>query len=375
MSTARVIYHVPYPLQFTNPTGGGVRPVKMLRALQERYDVAVVAGTAAERRVAIGEVMSSIRAGEFFEFCYSESSTMPTALTETHHLPTHPLLDFSFFGQLRSHHVPVGLFYRDIHWRFPMYKEGTSLPKRIGAKAAYHYDLWQYGRCVDHLFLPSVEMAAYVPLPRHVPVSALPPGHEGGELTGQDTSAHPIRLFYVGGTKSNYRLHEFLAAVHATPQVEFVLCTRESEWADARPGYAEWLGDNLTVVHANGPETAPFFEAANVAVVATEPQEYWNFAAPLKVYEYLGHGLPMIASEGSLAGRFVAEHGLGWTVPYSRGAFAELLTELDARPELVDQARARVLAVRDEHSWAGRVTEVARVLGEVDVRARPRTPQ
>ena len=370
MSKARAIYHVPYPLQFTNPTGGGVRPVKMLRALQEHYEVAVVAGTAAERRVAIGEVMSAIRAGAFYEFCYSESSTMPTALTQAHHLPTHPLLDFSFFSQLRRHHVPVGVFYRDIHWRFPMYKHSASLPKRVGAKAAYRYDLWQYGRTVDHLFLPSVEMAAYVPLPRQVPVSALPPGHEGGPAGGE-VSTHPVRMFYVGGTKSNYRMHEFLAAVHGRPEVEFVLCTRESEWADARADYAEWLGGNLQVVHAHGSATTAYFQAANVAVVATEPQEYWNFAAPLKVYEYLGHGLPMIASEGSLAGRFVAEQGIGWTVPYRREAFDELLSELDARPELISQARQRVLAIRDDHSWAARIGQIAQVLGESDVRSRP----
>lgn len=371
MSKARAIYHVPNPLQFSNPTGSGVRPVKMLRALQEHYDVTVVAGDAAERRAAIGEVLASIRAGEFYEFCYSESSTMPTTLTEEHHLPTHPLLDFSFFSRLRKHHVPVGLFYRDIHWRFPMYKNSASLAKRLGAKTAYHYDLWQYGRTVDHLFLPSVEMASYAPLPRNVPVSALPPGHEVGELVPGTASPHPVRLFYVGGMKSNYRMHEFLAGVHARPEVEFVLCTRESEWASARDEYTDWLGPNLTVVHANGTATEPFFDQANVAVVATEPQEYWNFAAPLKVFEYLGHGLPVIASEGSLAGRFIIEQGVGWTVPYRREAFAELLAELDARPELITEARQRVLAIRDDHSWTARISEISRVLGKVDVRSRP----
>ncbi|MGA4506762.1 glycosyltransferase [Propionibacteriaceae bacterium G1746] len=369
MTKASVIYHVPYALQFSNPTGGGVRPVKMLRAFEEQYDVAVVAGDAAQRREAIGQVMHDIRAGRRFEFCYSESSTMPTALTESHHLPTHPLLDFSFFHQLRGHHVPVGLFYRDIHWRFPMYKAGTTLPKRLGAKLFYNVDLAAYGRTLDHLFLPSTEMAAYVPLPRQVPVSALPPGHEGGAPDPEPTPA-PVRLFYVGGTKQNYRMHEFMAGVHAVPPVQFTLCTRPDEWANSRADYAEWLDDSITVVHENGPGTAKYFAAANIGVVATEPQEYWNFAAPLKVYEYLGHGLPMIASEGSLAGRFVAENGVGWTVPYRREAFAELLRELVAHPQLVSRARDKVLAVRDDHSWAARVREVARVLGEVDVRAR-----
>lgn len=360
-----MIYHVPYPLQFENPIGGAVRPVKMLRAFEQDFEVLVVQGDAATRRRAMGEALAALRRGERFDFCYSESSTMPTALTESHHLPTHPLLDFDFFRQLRSHGVPVGLFYRDIHWRFPMYRQSTSLPKRMVAKAFYRFDLMAYGRVLDHLFLPSVEMAAHVPLPRQVTVSALPPGHEGQPL-GQTPPSHPLRVFYVGGTKSNYRMGEFLAAVKATTQVSFTLCTREAEWQQAAVDYAEHLGPNLHVVHANGPNTAPYLAEANLAAVPTEPQEYWTFAAPLKVYEYIGHGLPIIASDGSLAGRFVAENGLGWAVRYDRGAFAELLARLDAQPHLVEEARERVLAVRDEHSWVGRAHEVARVLGEID---------
>jgi hypothetical protein len=62
-----------------------------LKALTQWGEVWVVAGDARQRRRQIQVVMNAIRAGTRFEFCYSESSTMPTTLTEPHHLPTHPL--------------------------------------------------------------------------------------------------------------------------------------------------------------------------------------------------------------------------------------------------------------------------------------------
>ncbi|MCP9377276.1 glycosyl transferase, partial [Cutibacterium acnes] len=106
----RCIYHVPYPLDPNTTFGGQKRAVAMLKALTQWGEVWVVAGDARQRRRQIQVVMNAIRAGTRFEFCYSESSTMPTTLTEPHHLPTHPLEDFAFLTRLRRHGIPVGLF-------------------------------------------------------------------------------------------------------------------------------------------------------------------------------------------------------------------------------------------------------------------------
>ena len=78
----RCIYHVPYPLDPNTTFGGQKRAVAMLKALTQWGEVWVVAGDARQRRRQIQVVMNAIRAGTRFEFCYSESSTMPTTLTE-----------------------------------------------------------------------------------------------------------------------------------------------------------------------------------------------------------------------------------------------------------------------------------------------------
>lgn len=124
----RCIYHVPYPLDPNTTFGGQKRAVAMFKALTQWGEVWVVAGDAHQRRSLMQVVMNAIRAGTRFEFCYSESSTMPTTLTESHHLPTHPLEDFAFLTRLRRHGIPVGLFYRDVYWKFPLYGEESRRP-------------------------------------------------------------------------------------------------------------------------------------------------------------------------------------------------------------------------------------------------------
>ncbi|MCI1748594.1 MAG: glycosyl transferase [Acidipropionibacterium sp.] len=367
----RCIYHLPYPLDMDSRFGGQVRPARMMEALSEWGEVWLVAGTAAQRRRQMRIVDDAVARGVRFDFCYSESSTMPTALTEAHHLPTHPVEDFAFLARLRRHGVPVGLFYRDIHWRFPMYGKGLSPVRRRAALAMYHYDLAAYGRCLDVIFLPSLQMAEYVDLPSTVKLAELPPGHD---IVEEPTAAapHPLSLFYVGGFGDNYRMDRLLEAVHGLPQVHLTVCTRPEEWDAARPRVGQWAGDNVEVVHAQGSrQLAPHFARCNVATLAVEPQPYWTFAAPLKLYEYIGNGKPILASEGTLAGSRVADGGLGWTVPYTVEALGSTLAELSAHPEQVDRARDAVMAVRHSHSWAGRVEQLAGVLADVDRRNGP----
>lgn len=362
MDRLRIIYHVPYPLVFDNPGGSGVRPVKMLRAFEELGEVWVVQGHSAERREAMRRIDEALAQGVHFDFVYSESHTMPTTLTDPDHLPRHPLLDFAFLRRMRRHGIRVGLFYRDIYWRFPIYGKGLHPAKKRLALAMYRYDLLAYGHCVDRLYLPSLRMARYVPLPARLPLSELPPGHDITQ-TPPETPPSPLRMLFIGGFSEHYQLHELFAAVKQVPQAHLTICTRENEWAAARPGYEEHLAPNIEIVHRHGEGLKELFEAANVCVVATRPSEYWTFAAPLKVYEYIGNGKPILASTGSLAGDFVTAEQIGWSVDHDRQSLRTMVERLVAEPELVSSARERVLAVKDEHSWRQRALRVARDLG------------
>ena len=364
----RCIYHVPYPLDPNTTFGGQKRAVAMFKALVEWGEVWLVAGNANQRRRRMKVVMDAVRAGTRFEFCYSESSTMPTTLTEPHHLPTHPVQDFAFLTRLRRHGIPVGLFYRDVYWKFPLYGEGVPKAKQLVAQTMYRYDLLAYRQCLDVLFLPSLRMGEWVDVGDRVKKVALPPGHDIDEIPTAPPSS-PLSMFYVGGLGSLYDLSDFCEAVASVPETSLTICTRPKEWEQARKDYGPLMGDNIKVVHANGKkELEPYFAAANVAVLAMAPHEYRDFAAPLKLFEYIGNGKPIIATEGTFVGDVVTHDKLGWTVKASVDEFATLLEQLTRHPEQVDAAFDRVMAARDQHTWSARVEELATALAAVDRR-------
>ena len=111
-----------------------IRPMKMLEAFQFiGYEVDVIEGDGGKRKESINNIKKRILSGIKYEFLYSESSTMPTLLTEKNHLPIYPCLDFSFFSFCKRYGIPIGLFYRDIYWCFPEYY--TSPTRKVADRS------------------------------------------------------------------------------------------------------------------------------------------------------------------------------------------------------------------------------------------------
>ena len=166
-----------------------------------------------------------------------------------------------------------------------------------------------------------------------------------------------------------YDLRAFCEAVASVPEASLTICTRPREWGQARKDYEPLMGGNIKVVHANGKkELEPYFAAANVAVLAMAPHEYRDFAAPLKLFEYIGNGKPIIATEGTFVGDVVTRDKLGWTVKASVEEFTALLEQLTQHPERINATRDRVMAARGQHTWPARVEELATALAAVDQR-------
>lgn len=286
---------------------------------------------------------------------------MPTSMTDKHHLPLHPLLDFGFFRFCNRNSIPVGLFYRDIYWRFEEYGKNLNPLKKHTAKLAYWFDLWVYQRTLTKLYLPSMQMGGYVPLVSKDKFEALPPGHLNNAVIESPVTNHKLSLFYVGGMSNHYQLHVLFEVVREIPEIEFTLCTREAEWQAVKHEYPE-LSDNIHVIHKTGAAMEEHLKAADIAVLFVKPQEYREFASPVKLYEYIGFNKPVLASEGTLSGRFVQENKIGWTVPYTNKALKEFLQLLLANPYMLEKAKESLGAVSLQHSWLARAEQVAKGL-------------
>lgn len=362
----QMIYHVPYPIQESSQAASAIRPRKMRDAFAAiGYRVFEVSGNAAERRMRIRAIKARLERGERFDFCYSESSTIATPLTEPRHLPPHPFLDLAFLTHLHRKGVPVGLFYRDIYWRYPDYVESVGRALAVPLRALYLWDLAWYRVGLDRLFLPSLKMGEVVPIVPRDRGRALPPGCDVVDLP---EPGEGLRIFYVGGIGAHYRLDTLLGAVSGLEGVELTVCTRREAWEGEKERLAPLMADNIRVVHASGDELEQFYAWASITSLVVEPSGYRGFAAPLKLFEYLGHARPILASAGTLAGQIVAESGAGWTVDYDVDSVRRQLTYLRDHPDEVAAKAAQARVARLDHTWEARARQVA---DELSPLARP----
>lgn len=367
-----VIFHYPLPIEENGTSGSQIRPRYMLNAFRQLgYQVEVVAGYARERQRAISHIKNLIRMGCNVAFIYSESSTMPTLLTEPHHLPIYPFLDFGFFKWAKQLDIPIGLFYRDVFWRFSLYRKRVPWIKRAIAIPFYHYDWLQYTRFVDHLFLPSLLMKRA--LPGNWPddrVSALPPGceiHDSPCVKPEVVSLEKVRLLYVGGvTPPLYDLRDMVSVVRTLSQTELTIICRVDEWRQAKDYYGS--GDSrIKIVHASGEDLKNYYYCADLFIFVRAPYPYLDFAMPVKMFEALGFGLPIITNSGTAAARFIEEEDVGWVVS-SANELRALLAFLTVNPNLIAEKRERTRVVRKRHTWLARASQVVSILDSKEVR-------
>ncbi len=368
----RIIFHIPWKIRENRPSASQIRPLKMLQAFRNcGYIVDTVMGSEEEKRKSIKEIRSNIRSGAAYAFCYSESSTGPNLIANGwKQILKNRNQDFRFFRLLKQNNIPIGLFYRDIYWRFYSGGDGNSAVRKRIMTMLYFFDLWNYRKYVSTLFLPSPGMQNYIPLYKGK-FHALPPGgtiapKASPAQAGQDSPGASLTLIYIGGVTGHYGLQELLNYLSTSPaDIQCLICTRKNEWETltaSLPNPDQLKNNSLQVFHTSGEELDPLYLKAQIALIFVQPVEYRNFAMPFKLFEYIGRGLPVIASEGTAAADFIAAQDAGWVIPYNEKALSSLLNHLINNPQEVDKKRRNVLQIQKANTWEARAKEAAEEL-------------
>lgn len=354
-----MVFHLPYEIE-ENPTGaGGIRPHRMREAFSDLgYEVVDLSGTKPQRREKFKHLKQRLATGWRPQFMYAENSTMPNVLATSIKDGVNPFFEFSLMRSLFKADVPLGMFYRDAYWRFPQYR-----PKGLyGASTVplNMLDMAGYLKNKIHLFLPSMPMAEVLGLSFPLTWSALPPAGDPDKTLPMPNGE--LNLLYVGGFKGHYEMDEFLAALSEVGDIDMNLVTRKPEWDETLAAKPHLALEQLNVMHLNSYELQPIYAESQVCVLAINPSEYWEFAVPFKLYEYLSYGRPIIATKGTEAGRIVSELDAGWVVNYDKEGFVRLLQYLRENPGEVQKKAANARKASAKNTWLDRARTVVRTL-------------
>lgn len=360
-----ILIYFPYALQENPKSGSGVRPKKIVEAFraygkENNLEAVVISGNSDERKKRTQDYIQSGLVKNA-SFCYMENSTSPFWLTDKK--PKNLGVDTGFWNYLKRHNVPISCFYRDVYWKFDdMY----APPKGINAlrpimKWIYNQELKAYAKVVDHLYLPSLEMNEYVAWKGSF--GELPPGME--KLPQEEVSEAPAipKGVFVGGITDQIGIMTMLEGfdlINKETEVHLELVCRKEEYQRYPAMHAYENRPWLTVSHKSGAELKGVYKNASVALIPRERNAYHDFAVPVKMFEYLAYGLPIVATNCKAHARIIETEGYGVITEVSPEGFARGIQEA-IDPSVYPNIKANVVdKAYERNSWRSRVEKVVK---------------
>jgi len=310
------------------------------------YSVDTVTGDAKERRQRIKEIRNHNRK---YKFCYSEPTTWPL----------HPLVDYRLYWYLRRNDIRTGIFYRDIYWQFPELFDYTGL-KYWELQARYRLDLAVISRVANQMYVPSASFGEQLNL--DVPMTHLPPG--GVDRTSTtDSMSRLQRVIYVGGISERYGsvlLSKSLEDVAESEEIVLDLVCREEGFQSlSKEVRNRFDSDWVNVHHVHGEELEQFYQRADAGIIPLQLTKYNNMSVPVKLFEYLSYGLPIVTTNLDEVASFVKDSGCGIVCKANYEEMARALASLSSDEQLYQQKKKNAVRAVQQNRWVDRAEQVA----------------
>ncbi len=360
-----MIYY-PFSLTKVADSGSKLRPIQMLKAFEqwgkkEKVRVLVISGDSTERTKIFQDFVSS-GALENVRFCYVEDQTIPLWLTDSKHIPKNPLIDRSVFFRLKSQNIPIGIFYRDVYWKFddlyPLKGWKKKVMRWIYKKEERFYE--KYGTA---LFLPSMEMAPYVNI--NISKYALPPG--GEETLPQAQNSHQgLKGLYVGGIAHrdyglNLLLESYRLVRKAGVDYQLTICCREQEFRQIKEEDRKRMQElKIKVVHLAGGDLQNLYQEMDFALIPRYRSLYNDFSVPVKLVEYLSNQLPVVVTNCQAQAVFVMDGPYGLICEDRPESMANMIIQMGQKKDLYRKEIAT--SFLQKHSWLSRAERVSQIL-------------
>ncbi|MNZ05535.1 Glycosyl transferases group 1 [compost metagenome] len=228
----------------------------------------------------------------------------------------------------------------------------------------YKYDIYKYNKLVDVFFLPSFEMAEYIPNLKVPKIEELPPGLEFEHRSlniHSKSSTEKLNILYVGGlSKDIYDIELFVKVVSQYIEFKLTICCREYDLRNLDPAVLDCFNNtrNVEIVHMHGEDLQYLYYNSDICCLFIKPIDYWNFAMPAKMFEYLSFLKPIIAVDNTVAGRFVKDNGWGWSIPYTNENLSSLLVEIKNNPSILERFRNYLVEGRENNTWKRRAETI-----------------
>lgn len=349
----KIMYITYIDMESEQLSGSSVRPNKMLNGFKKTgHEIYLLSGSCENRNRKFRQEKVNA-ANEWLDnntpdLCYIESSTYPIMLRA----------DRKLLVRLSKMNVPTGYFYRDFYRMFP-----DLYPRRKGFVNFFKEKILDYLQlCTDNVlkkidivYVPSAQSAK---LFNYKDIRPLPPGGENNIVNDKTLSN---KLIYVGAISEHYGFDVLMEAFRILNKdsilYKLILVCRKAEWEAVSDQYNNigWLEVN----HTSGEGLKEMYSRASVALIPKPNNPYNNLAISVKLFEYMGYGLPIISTSSEATDALIKKYKLGMIVDYNSYQLAEAIrTMLQDEKTYMMYKDNTEKALLNENLWEHRVEQI-----------------
>ncbi|MGH7607777.1 MAG: glycosyltransferase, partial [Gemmatimonadales bacterium] len=279
--------------------------------------------------------------------------------------------DVLFLGVARAAGLPIVIYIPDAYQLFP------DLYPRHGWRTVlldwgWRRSIAAYRRLADLLLFPSRGLAAcfHQRLPRSkrkVQFDVLPPAGQAARAWTPPTFQPPI-VVYAGATGlhdgSDLLLSAMERVVARHPAARCHLITPHAKFIDSHPArHAEWL----TIESRDSAGVSALLRAATLAVIPRRVNPYNDLAAPVKLFDYMACGRPVVVTACRDTAALVNALQSGLVVTDDAEALADgMLRLIEDRPTAERLGENGYRAVQAAHSWPHRAERILQLIRSIE---------
>ncbi|MDE3840171.1 glycosyl transferase [Bacillus methanolicus] len=362
-----VLLYYPFQIAENANSGSKLRPKEIYNAFlewgnQQGIEILLLSGSSEDRDQQFERWKKQGKLDDLL-FCYMENQTIPLWLTDANHIPKKPFVDLKVMKFLKQRNIPVGVFYRDVYWKFDELYPLKGVKKHI-MKTIYRLEEKFYEKYCHVIFLPSEAMGNFVEINRKK--VALPPGGRKREIVRNQSSGQTGKGIYVGGINNEdyglFLLLDALEIVNKERQVcDLTVVCRQDEYEKLPDNKKERLKHlKVTVKHISGEALNKLYQEMDFAFIPRIKSTYNDFSVPVKLVEYLSNELPVVATNCAAQEEIINRDGFGVICKDEPNSMAEAILTMIKNAEIYRENIKELFI--EKHSWAARVAKVASVL-------------
>ena len=349
-------------------SGSSLRPKKMLEAFEQmQLKIKVLQGAnnkRAQRRRNVKEILKWLDSNKP-RMCYVEPPSGPFFCS----------IDLKLLKKLKKMEVPIGLFYRDVYWKYPKIYENINIIKKIKLiiiKQMQLRDLRVFERTLSIVFSSSESMFKALEIDQKY--CMLPPGCIQCNLDFIDKDIERIlnnqilTYLYVGGASVRYGSKLLLRAFEKVNRdkicAKLIFICPEQQWRIlefSSEASCKWL----QVLHIHEEALAQIYKKADVCVSPILKNDYNDIVIPIKLYEYMSYAKPILATNCTETQRIIQSYDIGWITCDTVDALFEEIVRLNKNRSEIINKKKHIVGVIEKNTWSIRAQKVVNVLSNI----------